>query len=87
MESNSLPEAKVESDAIEEKKETFQVEENLSSQQETDLLAFLMKCQKACGEDNSVPDFVGSQVSQWLLELQQKESKQEILYEKKRSNS
>lgn len=32
MESNSLPEAKVESDAIEEKKETFQVEENLSSQ-------------------------------------------------------
>lgn len=53
--------------ANEETKETgFQVEENLSSQQETDLLAFLMKCQKACGEDNSVPDFVGSQVNQWL---------------------
>ena len=31
-----------------------------------------MKASKACGDDNSVPDFVGDQVQEWLKELAQK---------------
>jgi len=31
-----------------------------------------MKIQKACATDDSVPDFVGSQVNDWLKELNEK---------------
>lgn len=51
---------------------TIVVEKELSAQQESDLFAFLQKVQKACKNDSSVPDFVGSQVHDWLTELQEK---------------
>jgi hypothetical protein len=34
----------------------------------------LLKLSKACKDDNSVPDFVGSQVNDWLNELKVKET-------------
>ena len=36
-----------------------------------------MKVQKACNTDSSVPDFVGSQVSEWLKELDEKKQTSE----------
>ncbi len=38
------------------------------------MFTFLQKVQKACEWDTSVPDFVGSQVNEWLKELQEKGS-------------
>ena len=48
---------------------TIEVVKELSAQQESDLFSFLQKVQKACKNDSSVPDFVGSQVNDWLTEL------------------
>jgi hypothetical protein len=40
-------------------------------------MKFLMKVSSACKDDNSVPDFVGSQVTEWLKELEVKKEQQE----------
>ncbi|TNV73126.1 hypothetical protein FGO68_gene12208 [Halteria grandinella] len=44
----------------------------MSKEQESNLLTFLQKVSRACDNDNSVPEFVGSQVNEWLKELQEK---------------
>ena len=48
-------------------------EENLSEEQEATLFAFLQKVQKACGDDSSLPDFIGLQVNDWIKELEVKQ--------------
>lgn len=35
-------------------------------------MKFLAKVSNACKDDSSVPDFVGSQVAEWLKELEDK---------------
>lgn len=59
---------------VEEEDDDFTIEvvKDLSTEQEQNLFTFLQKVQKACKEDSSVPDFVGSQVQDWLKELQEK---------------
>jgi hypothetical protein len=58
----------------EEDEFTFEVVKDLSKDQEANLFTFLQKVKKACNDDDSVPDFVGSQVTEWLKELQEKEA-------------
>tara|TARA_B110000305_G_C19029251_1_gene442985 strand:- start:291 stop:446 length:156 start_codon:yes stop_codon:yes gene_type:complete len=41
------------------------------------LAAFLLKVQKACGDDKSVPKFVGNQVNEWIKEIDDKNAKVE----------
>ena len=72
MENTTTPPTVVPATVEEDNENDFIVEKDLSEAQEVDLLQFLAKVQKACGEDSSVPDFVGSQVSEWLKELQEK---------------
>lgn len=51
---------------------SIEVVGNISQEQESNLLTFLQKVSRACDNDSSVPDFVGSQVNEWLKELQEK---------------
>ena len=44
----------------------------IMSEEEENLAAFLLKVQKACADDKSVPDFVGLQVNEWMQELNDK---------------
>jgi len=53
---------------------SIEVVKDISQEQEASLFTFLQKVKKACKEDDSVPDFVGSQVTEWLQELQEKGS-------------
>ena len=58
----------------EEEEEEFTIElvKDISAEQESDLLSFLKKVQRACDDDKSVPDFVAPQVNEWLKELLEK---------------
>lgn len=53
---------------------SIEVVKDISKEQEASLFTFLQKVKKACNDDDSVPDFVGSQVTEWLKELQEKGS-------------
>ena len=44
----------------------------MTPEEEANLAEFLMKVQKACENDKSVPAFVGLQVDQWMQELNDK---------------
>ena len=46
---------------------------DLSKDEEANLAQFLQKIQKACADDKSVPMFVGSQVDDWLKEINDKQ--------------
>jgi len=76
MEANQQPPAKHEEvkPQNEEEDDDFSIEvvKDLSPEQEQNLFTFLQKVQRACNDDSSVPDFVGSQVEDWLKELQEK---------------
>lgn len=54
-----------------EEGEEFSIEVvgNISKEQETNLLTFLQKVSRACDNDSTVPEFVGTQVQEWLKEL------------------
>ncbi|CDW91757.1 UNKNOWN [Stylonychia lemnae] len=70
---SELQQQNVESeDAFNEDEDPLRQEDNLTAEQEATLFAFLQKVQKACNTDDSLPDFIGAQVQDWLQELEQK---------------
>ena len=72
------PQEEIKSDkaehTVDDDQENFCLDQvaELTQDQEADLAAFLLKVQKACGEDKSVPKFVGAQVDEWIKELDEK---------------
>ena len=48
----------------------FKFDEQTTPEEEANLAEFLKKVSVACNNDKSVPDSVGSQVMQWLQELE-----------------
>lgn len=48
----------------------FKFDEKTTPEEEANLAEFLKKVSVACSNDKSVPDTVGSQVMQWLQEIE-----------------
>ena len=73
MESLNNQEQKPEEGGDNGEEEVPFVAPELSADEEASLAVFLQKVQKACADDKSVPTFVGTQVDDWLKEINDKQ--------------